>query len=485
MKKYLLALAISCSAVSMPQALAKMDLLQAFSAALVSDPTYQVALAQNLVQHEAVPITMGAMLPQVSATAAPSIGRTHITGIENSPVNKGYSFGLSVSQTIFDFGKFAALSGAKANGVAANAKLNAVTQELMMRVTRAYFAILKDEENLIYSRSAKKAFSRQYDQATQQFKVGLKTNTDVYTAEAAFDNAASDVIAAETALAVDKENLRAITGTFYPELKQLSTHFPLITPYPNQMDAWVETAEKQNWSIQAQRYAALAAMDSIKQQRAGNFPVVNLVGNTSYTYNALTTGAGSAATTPTLVNTRRTRTNSSNVALNISLPLLAGGQTLALTNQARYQYSAALQNIELIVRTTDANTRQTFLSIIAGINKINADKQTIKSSQSALDGMNEAYLAGTETLVNVLTQQQNAFQAEKNYATDRYQYVVNLLALKQAAGTLGQQDLAAVNAWLEDQSTQAHVQAQKAQILKKKKLHPTKALANSEKRKSD
>ena len=136
------------------------------------------------------------------------------------------------------------------------------------------------------------------------------------------------------------------------------------------------------------------------------------------------------------------------VTLNLVVPVFQGGYVNSKTRQAQDNYQVAAQKLEAQLRNTINDTHQSFLGIIAGIQKIKADKETIHSAQSALQGMEAGYRLGSQTLIDVLNQQQKVFQAQLQYAADRYEYVNNLLLLKQAAGTLSPQDLQAINAWL-------------------------------------
>jgi outer membrane protein len=136
------------------------------------------------------------------------------------------------------------------------------------------------------------------------------------------------------------------------------------------------------------------------------------------------------------------------IALNVNFPIFSGGAVVAQTNQAKYNYQVAQQQLEQTTRSTVNSARQSYLNIVAGVSKIKADKETIKSTISSLEGLEASYRVGTETLVNVLDQQQKVYQAQTQYATDRYAFVNNILALKQAAGTLSYDDLCAINAWL-------------------------------------
>ncbi|HSW70280.1 MAG TPA: TolC family outer membrane protein [Gammaproteobacteria bacterium] len=429
------------------KAFASTDLLQVFRQALVSDPTYQQAISQRLSTREGVPINIAGLLPGITASlAAPNYLKYASSGPASgqlSGTQRGYNMNLSLTQTVFDFGKFAGLASANALAKGADATLSAATQNLMIRVSGAYFNILKDQDNLIYIQSTKTAYAKQLDQITQQYRVGLKTITDVYTARASYETSVANTIAAEAQLATDKENLRAITGQLYPALLRLRDDFPLITPQPANIEDWVTTAGKQNWSVKSAQYQAESYRDIIKQQFAGHLPSVNIQAGYEADY--------FAASGNTIFQTNgASNTHTSTASLNFNIPIFEGGLVVAETDQAKYNYQTALQQLEFQLRSTLTQTRQNYLNVVAGISKIAADKQSIKSNISSLSGMQAGYRVGTEILVNVLNQQQNVFEAQEQYAADRYAYVNNLLALKQAAGTLSEADLAAINMWLSD-----------------------------------
>ena len=444
MKKLLLIAITLCVCVN---AFASADLLQVFRQALVSDPTFQQAISQRLSTREGVPIDVAGLLPDITASlAAPNYTKYASSGPASgnlSGTQRGYDLNLNLTQTVFDFGKFSGLASARALARGADATLSAAAQNLMIRVAQAYFNVLKDKDNLVYIKSTRTAYAKQLDQITQQYRVGLKTITDVYTARASYETSVAGCIAAEAQLATDKENLRAITGELYPDLQRLRDDFPLITPQPANIDEWVTTAGKQNWSVKAAQEQAESFRDIIKQQFAGHLPSVNVQAGYQDNY--------FAASGNTIFQTNgSSQTHTSTASLNFNFPIFAGGLVVAETDQAKYNYEVSLQQLEFQLRSTLTQTRQSYLNVVAGISKIAADKESIKSNISSLEGMQAAYKVGTEILVNVLNQQENVFQAEQQYAADRYAYVNNLLNLKQAAGTLSEEDLAAINTWLSD-----------------------------------
>lgn len=458
MKKIIFLLA-ACGLIQMNAQAA--NLIEVFNQAILSDPIYQQAISQRMSTREGVPISIASLLPNISLNANPAVTRSSNSGsnyVPVTPIGNGnfyvvprnvttrtYTLALNANQTVFNFAQFAGVAGALANAKGADATLNAALQSLMTRVANAYFTILQDEDNLSYSQAAKLAYGKQLDQIRQQYKVGLKTITDVYTAQASYDTADANEIAAQTKLANDKENLRVITGKYYDHLSSLSEDFPLISPQPNDAEDWVKTAQKQNWSIKSSQYAADAARQVIKQQFAGHLPTVELQGNISRSYvNNL-----NDYRTFDSRNGPGTETDKS-IMLNMNLPLFAGGGVIAETNQAVYNYQIAQQQLEQTIRNTYNTTRQSYLNIILGISKLKADKEAIKSAISSWEGYEASYEVGTGTLVDLLTQQQKIYQSQTTYASDRYAFVNNVLALKQAAGTLSFEDLRILNAWLED-----------------------------------
>src|SRR3990167_1131211 len=363
------------------------DLIQVYQQALVSDPIYQQAIDQQLYDKQGVPINVSAILPALAIQGTPSISKSQFTGSTVEPLTnttKQYILNLSLSQTVFNMAQFMAIGGARSLSKQADATLSSATQDLMTRVATAYFAVLQDEDNLLYANGAKTFYAKQLEQVKQQYEVGLKTVTDVYTARASFESASATYIEAENQLAADKENLRVITGTYYPNLAKLSNNFPLVSPQPSNIDTWVMKSTQQNWAIKASQYSADAALQTVKQQFSGHLPTVSLTGGLSNTY---ATNTGSSVVTDEGSSRQINRT----AALNLNVPLFQGGYVTATTQQAQYGYQKALQNVEQTTRGAINTTRQSYLSILAGISQIKADKEAIKSSVSSLQGLEASY----------------------------------------------------------------------------------------------
>jgi outer membrane protein len=251
------------------------NLMEVYQQALMSDQVFQQALSQRLITRQGLPISISAVLPALSATVNPYITKTSVSGATNfigSNTVRGYTFNLALTQTVFNFAQFANIGVNCSLSKQADATLNAALQSLMLRVAKAYFAILQDEDTIRNGVATKEAYAKQLDQITQQYKVGLKTITDVYTAQASYDGAVAGLIAARNNLSNDRENLRVITGVYYPSIAKLGESFPFVTPKPANIELWVERAQIQNWQIKAAQYGADAARTNIKQQFAGHLP---------------------------------------------------------------------------------------------------------------------------------------------------------------------------------------------------------------------
>ncbi len=427
------------------------NLLTIYQQAISNDAIFQQAIAQRYADNENVPISLANLLPNIGVTATPSVNKFATSGPASLGVgsysNRSLQVNATVTQTIFNFAQFANLAGANASAKKADALLNAAAQSLILRVANAYFTVLQDEDNLRYADSNKKAYAKQLDQINQQYKVGIKTITDVYTAQASYDSSIASDIAANTQLANDKENLRVITGYTYPTLAKLSQQFPLTSPQPANIEKWVTIASQQNWGIKAAQYANEVARFAIKQQFAGHLPTLNAEGIYNITSSRNTGGTGPASNL--LQPAGAYQSHNRTVELNLSVPIFSGGQVVAQTRQAQYNYQVTSQQLTQTLRNTMNITRQNYLGVIAGISKIHADQEAVKSTQSSLNGMEAQYHAGVATLVDVLNQQRLLFQSQQQYAADRYAYIKNLLALKEAAGTLSPDDIMAINAWLE------------------------------------
>lgn len=418
------------------------DLMEVYNQALRSDPKFQSAYAAYLSVKEGVPIARAVLLPSVNATGSlQTVRATSGHPAKDDATTNSYenrTYGLSLTQPIFNFANWSKLKQASATAKQAQAQYDAAAQDLMLRSAKAYFDVLQAEDNLRFIQAQKQATAKQLDQARQRYKVGLDAITTVYDAQASYDSIVAQEIGAQNDLVNKREALRQITGTFHEKLASLKDNLPLITPQPANVDAWSDTAKRQNFALSASRFAVDAAKQNVNANFSGHLPTLNATA----AYNDGSQSKENAA------NGLRVNTNSSSVGLQLTVPLFSGGGVTAQTNKAQYDYQKALADLEDTYRTTLNNTRQAYNSITAYISKIKADKQAIVSNESSLRSTEAAFKVGTRTIVDVLLAQQNLYQAQSQFTKDQYAYINSILALKQAAGTLNPGDLQEINNWL-------------------------------------
>ena len=284
----------------------------------------------------------------------------------------------------------------------------------------------------------KDAIARQLEEAETRFEVGLIAITDVEEAQARFDLANADVIQAENALDNAREALREVAGEYYGSISSLIDEVPLIVPEPDDIDAWTTIALEQNLQLRAAHEATLVARDEIRRVEAGHLPTLDLVGSHTRSDNRGSGGAGFGVESWT-----------SAIGVQLNLPIYQGGTVLSQTRESRHLYEQSVADLETVRRSTQRQAHDAFLGVKSGISRVRALKQALASTESALAAVQAGFDVGTRTSVDVLDAQSDLFEARRNYASARYAYILDILSLKQAAGTLSEDDLVQVNGWLQ------------------------------------
>ncbi len=425
------------------------DLMQVYRAASENDPAIREALANRNAAREAKPQAIAGLLPSLNASASESertsdgtqVGLLPGGGvglIDFSSESETTSYSVSLSQPVFRWDRWVALR--QANDRVAQAEINyeAARQALIVRVAETYFNTLAAQDNLAFAEANKEAISRQLDQARRRFEVGLIAITDVQEAQAAYDTAIADEIAARREVATTREQLREITGEYYRDLAGPSAGMQLTPPQPEDQDAWVERAIRDNLTLNAQRLATDIARKEVGRQRSGHYPTLDLSASKGKT----------EATGATPFDTSDTESDS--ISLQLSVPLFAGGAVRSRVRQAAADHEASKQVLERTARATERSTRDAYLGVQSDISRINALRQALQSNETALKATEAGFEVGTRTTVDVLNARSNAFRARNQLARSRYDYLLNTLRLKQAAGALSEDDVRNVNAMLHD-----------------------------------
>lgn len=345
------------------------------------------------------------------------------------------AYSLSLRQPLYRGDVLAQISQSDASEQQAQAELNQAYQDLILRVTQAYFDVLAAQDSLGFAQAEKNAISRQLDQAKQRFEVGLIAITDVHEAQAAYDLAVASEIVAQNQLAISRQGLQELTGNPPGQLNPLGEGLKLTAPEPAHIDDWVNAALDNSFNIIAAEASAKVANQNLKLQRAGHHPSLDLVA--SYDFND--TGGGSFGSR---------ETTDTSIGLQLNVPIYQGGGTSAAVRSANASLYQARDGLEQQRRATRREASAAYLSVLAGISQVKALQQAVTSSESALNATEAGYEVGTRTTVDVLNAQRELFRTQRDASRARYDYILASLRLQQAAGMLDGEDVQQINAWL-------------------------------------
>ncbi|HBA34816.1 MAG TPA: type I secretion protein TolC [Gammaproteobacteria bacterium] len=406
------------------------DLIDIYKQALTNDPTYQAARYDHMAVLELRPQAKATLRPQVDLSANAAWNE-----IENDTMSvfdsQGYS--LTLVQALYNQPAFAAVNQVDLAIAQSEAALESALNSLMLRASEAYFNIISAHDELEFAVSELNAIERQLEQAEKRFEVGLSAVTDVKEAQARYDLAVAQKIAATNRLAQAEEALKTLTNQDYQKLSPLKEDMSFLPPNPEDINYWVALAEKNNRRYLSAQYATQSAEEEIKLQKGFHYPTLSLVGSHSDTQ----------SDNP-LVESRRTA-----LMLQLDVELYSGGSTSSKVREAEAKLMAAQRNQELQRRLVLQQTRNAYLGVIADISRVKALKQALISTQAGADATQAGFDVGTRTAVEVLVALRETFRAQADYSKARYAYILNSLRLKEGAGSLTAADLEEINTWLQ------------------------------------
>jgi outer membrane protein len=330
---------------------------------------------------------------------------------------------------------FVLLKQADAAIAQAQADLVAEEQALLVRVAERYFNVLTAQDAVTFAQAEKKAIAKQLEQTQQRFEVGLDTIVNVNESQAAYDLAIAQEIAAENALSNAHEQLWEVVGQYVQKLPTLKKDAPLLRPDPMDIDQWAQTALQQNPTIDASEAAVANARQEIQRQKSGHYPTLDIVGANSTDV----TGGGRFG---------GFQNDQSVIGLQFNLPLFQGGAVVSRTREAQHRLEQALEQLEQARRGVFRQTREAYLGVLSGVSQVKALQQAIVSNQSSLEATQAGFEVGTRTAVEVLNVRRDLFRALRDHSRSRYEYILDMLRLKQGAGIITMEDLARINKWL-------------------------------------
>jgi outer membrane protein len=429
------------------------DLLTLYREALENDMQFQSARFQYQATLERVPQARAGLLPNLNATGnytesfpdstatvsgaslvPPRAGTVEITG-DNRFNN--YGGGLNLSVPIYRPQNWELLEQAKLQAVQAESVLAQARQDLVVRVSNAYFNVLGARDQVIALESQRESTLQQLAQAKREFEVGTKTIIDTNEAQARYDQILAQLQVAVGTLIVRRNDLRAIVGRDPEVLAPLVDDPKLQLPQPNDANTWVKAAEEGNFSIRVARASAQIAEREVQRNRDGHKPTLDLVGG----YNLNRSNGTEVTTFPT-------RSNTATVGVQLNVPIYSGGLI-----QSRVREALALQNrsnseLENTLRTATNSARSAFTGVNFGLTQVQALESAERSARTQLESTRLGYQVGVRIQLDVLNATTQLVATQRDLKRARYDFLLSGLNLKAAAGSLTEDDLRAVNALL-------------------------------------
>jgi len=431
-----------------------------YELALENDAQLKAEEATYLAARETEVLGRSQLLPQISGsysfrntatdTDAQSVvinddGFSTQDTFNNRDVDtEGYT--LSLNQALFDLPAWFTFQSGKQVTKEAESTFAANQQNLIVRTVESYLGVLRAQDNLAASRAQERAFERQLEQTQQRFEVGLIAITDVYEAQAARDLAQVERIEDENDVQVALERLSVLTGQQHHNLNILEQDFPINPPQPMERATWVDFALANNFSLQASKFREEAARQTAKANKLEHAP--KITGGYDYSDTEIN---GSVYTEPDndFVTQPDSDIEEHAWQIRLSMPLYTGGAVSANRRKSAQEFNAARENRINLTRNTVTQTRSLHMTVVSNVSRIAARKQSIVSSRSSLDATQAGYEVGTRNVVDVLNAQNTLFSAQRDYANSRYDYIINMMRLKEQAGLLSPADIISLDSYLE------------------------------------
>jgi outer membrane protein len=419
------------------------DLLQVYREARGYDAQFASAQAALDAGRERLPQGRALLLPSVTANAflnGNSVYRgppTPVPALTNRTVDfNSNGWNVQLTQPIFRYQNIVQYQQSEYAVVQAEAQFGNAVQDLVVRVAQAYFDVLAAQDNLDFVRAQRRAIGEQLAQAKRNFEVGTATITDTNEAQARFDLNTAQEINAQNDLEVRRRALAQYIGRVPERLAPLRFGVLLDLPAPNNLDDWAKAAAEQSYNVRVQEANYEIAKKEIERQRAGHLPTVDAV----VTYSE-GTNQNRAFVGPNFITQQI-------YGVQVNVPLYSGGSVLSRTREAAANAERARQDLENARRTATLDAQRAFLSVSNGLAQVRALEQALTSSEVSLASNRVGYEVGVRINIDVLNAEQQVTSTRRDLAAARYNTIISGLKLKQAAGTLAEEDVIRVNSLL-------------------------------------
>ena len=411
------------------------NLADVYELALKNDPLLKAAEATYRAGKENRVQGIAGLLPTLSVGGSTNWNEYRVEEQLIDQYNSN-SYLASLNQPIFRLDKWFQFERGTALSEAASAEFAYQQQETMIRVASAYFNVLNSIDSLNAARAEEKAIGRQKDLAKKRFDVGLAAITEVQETQAAYDLTVVSRIAREAQLDSAQESLTSIVGRDIKLLSPLIDDFEISLPDPLDRESWVSLGLENNFQLKAAKLQRDAAQASARSTASNHLPQVDLVGRVSKS-TSKQGKFGGFIQNPLFGVEQDTRQYS----IQFNLPLYAGGAISSARRQAYANYDRSKEQAIFAERSTVRDVRSNHFGVQTQVANVTARKQALASAESALEATQIGYEVGTRNAVDLLDAQKRLFQAQRDYASSRYEYIISMLRLKASVGSLSPDDL--------------------------------------------
>ncbi len=439
------------------------NLVQAYQHAKDHDAQLKAQETSFLATLENKPQVLSGRKPQISLSGNAAVNqRVELQDTQNSSSFTS-TYTLALSKSLIDKNLDAQLDQVDASILQAKLQLEEQRQALILRVAQPYFNYLTALENLRFAEAESKAVEQQLKQVKVFFEVGEAPITDLKETESRYNLALAQEVSAKQSVIDAQENLRVLTGKSYQTLNGPRPNLPLIVPAPRAISAWIDSAKQNNKALQGAKQAIEVARQTIEVQRAARKLKVNLFARQTGNINI-----NNSAIDPISLG--------ASVGVEASYPISLGGAIDSRIRQAQHNFRQAQQNYTYQERLVESQVRSAYLSIESSISEVKAHQRALSAAQTAAQASQVGFEVGTRTAIDVLGALRDVFRARSNLSAARYRYLLNRLQLRQAAGTLTEQDLQRMSALLNQPiSAGASTQPKQPQISAQKRQQQAQA----------
>jgi outer membrane protein len=418
------------------------DLLTIYKEALEKDPEFNSKKADLAISREFLNQSRSGLLPQVRVTGGTNWNEYYQDRELQNDYNT-FSYGLNVSQPLFRLDRWFSNKQAKENVEAAEAQFAYQQQNLIIRVTGAYFKVLSAKANLEAKIATEKALNNQYDAVSERFNTGSVSRIDLADAKAALNRAESDRVQAEGNVDISFEELNSIVGRQVKLITPLNTALDFKAPRTD-IDNEVSKGLSSNYLIIEAKNRLEAADANTKSKTSNYLPKIDLSANANrrtskqYTFDGVDSNVDLPFTIPTETENRI-------YSIQFSMPLFTSGLNNSQRRQALLQEVKTEEQLILIERSIVQQVRSLHTALRTSELNISSLKSAVESSKDALEATRVGYELNSRNLIDLLQAERNYSESINNLSQASYAFIVTSLQYKQAIGNLVPGDVVELN----------------------------------------